>query len=147
MGKQLLLLLLIILTIGCENTITGYSYNNYQSSTETSNDFSSHEVILIDHIIPTFTNYVIGSTETTALHGYITNVGDTTVTATFTISASFYTDSTFSVLCAQPNTVTFLNSIDPGGSKEFHMFDEGICNDYGSFVVGNFRVRKTILLD
>ena len=144
MIKQLSLLLLIILTIGCDGAIDIAGYLDHPEpppDDSSGGNPGTWESISIDHISHTFTNYVIGDGDLSLLEGTITNIGDTTITPPYFLGVIFYMDSTFNGICAVPDQIRFINPFPPGESREFTFYGWGICAEYppySSFVAGNF---------
>ena len=151
MTKQLSLLLLIILTIGCNNNITGYnnSSNSIPPTEESSSEWSNtYELIsLLDDIEYNFTNYVIGTGDLSLLQGSITNIGDTTIIPPFIIRVTFSvvnSEGTIIGTCSIPDEIKYYDELPPEAVRSFTFYGWGDCNEYNSFTPTNFSVFKRI---
>lgn len=121
--KSLTLIVTILLLFGCSGGVIG-SENN-----ETVNDVEW-----------TLNEYTFSNTTLTAT-GMITNMGDTTIIATWGVEAEFYSDSTFTLILGGEQQFFNVN-LGSGVSKQWTLnySDPDIVeSNYPSFAINNFR--------
>ena len=121
--KSLTLIVTILLLFGCSGGVIG-SENN-----ETVNDVEW-----------TLNGYTFSNTTLTAT-GMITNMGDTTIIATWGVEAEFYSDSTFTLILGGEQQFFNVN-LGSGVSKQWTLnySDPDIVeSNYPSFAINNFR--------
>ena len=121
--KSLTLIVTILLLFGCSGGVIG-SENN-----ETVNDVEW-----------TLNEYTFSNTTLTAT-GMITNMGDTTIIATWGVEAEFYSDSTFTLILGGEQQFFNVN-LGSGVSKQWTLnySDPYIVeSNYPSFAINNFR--------
>ena len=121
--KSLTLIVTILLLFGCSGGVIG-SENN-----ETVNDVEW-----------TLNEYTFCNTTLTAT-GMITNMGDTTIIATWGVEAEFYSDSTFTLILGGEQQFFNVN-LGSGVSKQWTLnySDPDILeSNYPSFAINNFR--------
>ena len=131
--KHLLLLLVVIITTGCERNIVGYSSNGIYDNGYTK----------IPHITYVIDDYNPGLLDASGIEGRITNIGDTTIVAPFWISVNFYSDSTFSFMCGSPDDKKINSSLSPNEVIEFKIIDYSCnCSSFPDFQISNFYIYK-----
>ena len=121
--KSLTLIVTILLLFGCSGGVIG-SENN-----ETINDVEW-----------TLSGYTFSNSTLTAT-GMITNMGDTTIIATWGVEAEFYSDSTFTLILGGDQQPFDVN-LQSGVSKQWTLnySDPDIVeSDYPNFAINNFR--------
>ena len=121
--KILTLVVTILLLFGCSGGVIG-SENN-----KTINDVEW-----------TLNGYTFSNTTLTAT-GMITNMGDTTIIATWGVEAEFYSDSTFTLILGGEQQFFNVN-LGSGVSKQWTLnySDPDIVeSNYPSFAINNFR--------
>ena len=121
--KSLTLIVTILLLFGCSGGVIG-SENN-----ETINDVEW-----------TLSGYTFSNSTLTAT-GMITNMGDTTIIATWGVEAEFYSDSTFTLILGGEQQYFNVN-LGSGVSKQWTLnySDPDIVeSDYPNFAINNFR--------
>ena len=121
--KSLTLIVTILLLFGCSGGVIG-SENN-----ETVNDVEW-----------TLNEYTFSNTTLTAT-GMITNMGDTTIIATWGVEAEFYSDSTFTLILGGEQQFFNVN-LGSGVSTQWTLnySDPDIVeSNYPSFAINNFR--------
>ena len=126
--RTILTALTLLLTIGCENNITGVDHRRY-----------------IEDVSFTVEETSVGAWFWN-VNGTITNTSNEKIRRIWYISADFYTDSTFSTFCS--NTYSKMNiNLNPGETINWSMCTPGgNCryerNDYPNFVVTNITLFK-----
>ena len=121
--KILTLVVTILLLFGCSGGVIGSEDN------ETINDVEW-----------TLNEYTFSNTTLTAT-GMITNMGDTTIIATWGVEAEFYSDSTFTLILGGEQQFFNVN-LGSGVSKQWTLnySDPDIVeSNYPSFAINNFR--------
>ena len=121
--KIIILIVTILLFFGCSGGVIGSEDNK-----------------TINDVEWTLNEYTFSNTTLTAT-GMITNMGDTTIIATWGVEAEFYSDSTFTLILGGEQQFFNVN-LGSGVSKQWTLnySDPDIVeSNYPSFAINNFR--------